>query len=122
MTARTAEIKLTIELDADSLPGSITWQASDARHEGAQRCQAMMLSVWDNDSKTIAAIDLWTPQMTVADMNTYFCQAFHKMADTYSRATKDTEIADSIHDFGDRFARMLGARSAQPDRRGGDEC
>ena len=122
MTARTAEIKLTVELDTDSLPSRITWEASDARHEGAKRCQSMMLSVWDNESKTIAAIDLWTRETTVADMNVYFCELFHKMADTYLRATKNTEVADSIHDFGNRFARTLGVRSAQLDLRGVDEC
>lgn len=122
MTARTAEIKLTVELDTASLPRSITWQASDARHDGAKPCQSMMLSVWDAESKTIAAIDLWTRETTIADLNMHFCQAFHKMADTYLLATKNEEVAGLIHEFGNRFASTIGARSPEPGRRGIDEC
>jgi gliding motility-associated protein GldC len=107
---RTAEIKLIVELDADSLPRSILWEASDALHDGPAACQSMMLSVWDNESKTTAAIDLWTKDATIADMNLYFCQVFHKMADTYLRATNNAEAADMIHEFGNRFATTLGLR------------
>ena len=86
--SRTAEIKLTVDLDADNLPSRIEWQASDARHDGPQPCQSMMLSVWDSENRAIAAIDLWTKGTTVDDMNLHFYQAFHKMADTYLRATR----------------------------------
>lgn len=108
MTARTAEIKLTVKLDEDNLPTRIEWKASDADGEGTKQCQAMMLSLWDADTNTIAAIDLWTKETTVADMNLHFYQAFHKMADTYLRATKNDEIAKSIHEFGDGFGKNLG--------------
>lgn len=108
MTARTAEIKLTVELDADSLPERIEWEASEADHEGPKPCQAMMLSVWDGENRTTAAIDLWTKDTSVADMNVYFHQVLHRMADTYLRATKDAEVARLIHEFGDKFADAVG--------------
>lgn len=108
MTARTAEIKLTVELDADSLPERIRWEASEADHEGPKPCQAMMLSVWDGESRTTAAIDLWTKDTSVADMNVYFHQVFHRMADTYLRATKDAELAELIREFGNKFADAVG--------------
>jgi gliding motility-associated protein GldC len=108
--SRTAEIKLTVDLDGDNLPSRIEWQASDARHDGPLPCQSMMLSVWDSESKAIAAIDLWTKGTTVDDMNLHFYQAFHKMADTYLRATKNTGMADLIHEFGDKFGSALGLR------------
>ena len=68
----------------------------------------MMLSLWDAENKTTAAIDLWTSDATVEDMNLYFYQVFHKMADTYLRATKNEEVANSIHEFGDGFGASLG--------------
>lgn len=108
MMSRTAEIKLTIDLDEDQLPTRIEWQASDTQKPESQSCQSAMLSLWDSESKTTAAIDLWTQEMTIDDMNLYVYQVIHKLADTYLRATKDSEIADVIHEFGDGFGKTLG--------------
>jgi gliding motility-associated protein GldC len=106
--SRTAEIKLNVDLDGDNLPTRIEWQASEGQENGPVLCQSMMLSVWDNENKTTAAIDLWIKDMTIDDMNLYFYQVIHKMADTYLRATKNTDMAKSIHEFGDGFGETLG--------------
>ncbi len=108
---RTAEIKLTVDLDDDDLPTRIVWQASEGQENGPVSCQSMMLSVWDSDNKTTAAIDLWIKDTTIDDMNLYFYQVIHKMADTYLRATKNADMAKSIHEFGDGFGETLGLQS-----------
>ena len=105
--SRTAEIKLTVDLDNADVPTRIEWQASEGQENGPVLCQSMMLSVWDSENKTTAAIDLWIKDMTIDDMNLYFYQVIHKMADTYLRATKNEEVANSIHEFGERFAEKL---------------
>ena len=107
---RTAEITLTVNLDNDTLPTRIKWQASEALTDEPTLCQSMMLSLWDSNNKTTVAIDLWTKDTTIEDMNLYFYQVFHKMADTYLRATKNTEVAQSIHEFGNGFGQTLGLR------------
>lgn len=106
--SRTAQIKLTIDLDTDNLPLNIEWEASEAGGDGPKRCQSVMLSLWDSEDKTTAAIDLWTKGITVDDMNLYFYQVFHKMADTYLRATKNNDVAKLITEFGDDFGNTLG--------------
>ena len=108
MMSRTAEIKLTVDLDGDNLPTRIEWHASEGQENGPVLCQSMMLSVWDNETKTAAAIDLWIKDTPIDDMNLYFYQVIHKMADTYLRATKNAEMANSIHEFGDQFGETLG--------------
>ncbi len=108
MMSRTAEIKLTIDLDGDKLPTRIAWQASEAENPAPTNCQSAMLSLWDSESKTTASIDLWTREMTIDDMNLHVYQVIHKLADTYWRATKDKDIADVIHEFGDGFGKTLG--------------
>ena len=108
--SRTAEIKLTVDLDSENLPRRIEWEASEASGDGPTPCQSMMLSLWDSERKTTAAIDLWTKGTTIDDMNLYFYQVFHKMADTYLRATKNTDVAALIHEFGNRFGNTLGLR------------
>ncbi len=108
MTSRTTEIKLTVDLDGDNLPTRIEWSASEGQENGPATCQSMMLSLWDSEKKTTAAIDLWIKDTTVDDMNLYFYQVIHKMADTYLRATKNADMADSIREFGDGFGEALG--------------
>ena len=108
--SRTAEIKVTVDLDNENLPTRIEWQATEAKDDGPKACQSVMLSLWDAENKTTAAIDLWTRDTTVEDMNLHFYQVFHKMADTYLRATKNPDIAKLIHDFGDGFGASLGLK------------
>ncbi len=109
--SRTAEIKLTIDLDGDNVPTHIAWEASEARQAGPTPCQSMMLSLWDAERKAIVAIDLWARDTTVDDMNLYFYQAIHQMADTYLRATKNRELAQKIHEFGEAFGGTVGLAS-----------
>ena len=115
MVSRTAEIKVTVELDADDLPTRIEWQASEGQQGGPASCQSMMISLWDSENKSTAAIDLWTKDTTIEDMNLYFYQVIHKMADTYLRATKNADMADTIREFANRFGETLGlvARSTE---------
>ena len=108
MPPRTAEIKVTVKLNDENLPTGIEWQAAEGENEGATACQSMMLSFWDSEKKAVAAIDLWTEEMTIEEMNHYFYQVIHKLADTYLRATKDDAIAREIHAFGDGFGKTSG--------------
>ncbi|TDJ70247.1 MAG: gliding motility protein GldC [Proteobacteria bacterium] len=108
MLSRTAEIKLTVDLDDDDLPTRIEWQSSEGQLDGPASCQSMMLSLWDGENRTTAAIDLWLKDMPIEDMNEYFYQVIHKMADTYLRATKNADVAAMIREFGDEFGETLG--------------
>ena len=108
--SRTAEIKLRVDLDGDNLPTNIEWQATEGQVDGPMPCQSVMLSLWDSEKKTTAAIDLWTKDTTIEDMNLHFYQVFHKMADTYLRATQNAEVAERIHSFGNSFGETLGLR------------
>lgn len=106
--SRTAEIKMTVDLDGDNVPTRIEWEASEGQPDGPILCESMMLSVWDSENKTTAAIDLWIKDTTIDDINIYFYQVIHKMADTYLKATKNSEISNSIHEFGESFGTSLG--------------
>ena len=106
--SRTAEIKMTVDLDGDNVPTRIEWEASEGQEGGPILCESMMLSVWDSENKTTAAIDHWIKDTTIDDINIYFYQVIHKMADTYLKATKNSEISNSIHEFGESFGTSLG--------------
>jgi gliding motility-associated protein GldC len=106
--SRTAEIRLTVDLDDGNLPVRLSWEASDSPDDGPKPCQAMMLSLWHGDTRTTAAIDLWIMETTIEEMSVYFCQVLHKMADTYLRATRNADVANLIHEFGNDLEQRLG--------------
>ena len=119
--SRTAEINLIIDLDDDDIPTRIVWEASESSNAGSTHCQSMMLSLWDAEQKTIAAIDLWEKDTSIDDMNHYFYQAIHQMANTYLRATKNESVSKLIHKFGEKFGGTVGLvsnGSAQEPARG----
>ncbi len=104
---RTSEIKFTIQLDDKKIPKKIEWEATDAGFEGKRECESIMLSLWDKEEKITMAIDLWTKDLIVEDMNIHFYQIFSKMADTYLRATNNNEVAQMIESFSKDFAGKL---------------
>ena len=99
-----SEIKFFVTLNEKKVPEKIEWEASDTGFSGKKECSSMMISLWDKEEKGTLAIDLWTKEMIVDDMNIHFHQVFNKMADTYERATKNKEVADMIKNFSSEFA------------------
>ena len=106
MTKR-SNINITVELDEKNMPAKIDWEATDANLEGKKECKAMMLSIWDKEQNLTLAIDLWTNEMLVSEMNVFFLQTLKKMADTYLRSTSNNDISKFIREFSDQFAEKI---------------
>jgi gliding motility-associated protein GldC len=104
---KTSEIKFTVQLDDKNMPKKIEWEATESDIKGKRECNSMMLSIWDKEEKATMAIDLWTEEMLVDDMNIHFHQIFDKMADTYKRATGNNEVSGMIKKFSKDFAEKL---------------
>lgn len=101
-----SEIKFLIELDENRVPEKLMWSAKDGGVE-AQETKAIMLSVWDSNTKESMRIDLWTKEMPVDEMKIFFHQTLVAMTDTFKRATNDEKMADTMIDFCDYFAEKL---------------
>jgi len=101
---KTSEIKFFVTLDENKVPEKIEWEATDAGINGRKECSSVMISLWDKEEKGTLAIDLWTKEMIVDDMNIHFHQVLNKTADTYERATKNKVVADMIKKFSSDFA------------------
>ena len=71
----------------------------------------MCLAFWDAADKTAMRIDLWTKEMMVDEMGEFFYQMIFTMADTFSRATKNTELAGEMRTFSNEFIKKF--RDAQ---------
>lgn len=102
----TSEINLTIELDENRVPEKLYWSAPDGGVNN-EESKAIMLSVWDYKNQESMRIDLWTKDMPVDEMKTFFHQTLVSMADTFERATGDKKMTDTMKDFCDYFAEKL---------------
>lgn len=106
MSNITSEIKFTVELDENRVPEKLMWTAQDGGVQ-LEEAKAMLLSVWDSNTKETLRIDLWTKEMPVDEMKIFFHQTLVAMADTFERATQDEKMASTMRDFCDYFAEKL---------------
>ncbi len=99
----TSTITIDVTLDKDKVPQQIAWKASDSTADMAQQSKAMMLAFWDGADKAAMRIDLWTKDMMVDEMTDFYYQTFMTMADTFNRATKNTELVNDMKNFAKDF-------------------
>lgn len=104
---KTSEIKILVTLDDTKMPEKIRWRADDSEFTDYKEAKTVMLSLWDKEEKVTLGFDIWTKEMMVQDMNIHFHQTFSKMADTYQRATNNSEVSDMIKKFAAEFADKL---------------
>jgi gliding motility-associated protein GldC len=98
-----SSIVIDVELDENRIPQSIEWKATDSTAANTQPAKAVMLSLWDGAEKTALRIDLWTQKMMVDEMADFYYQTFMTMADTYARATRQTELVNDMKKFAQDF-------------------
>jgi gliding motility-associated protein GldC len=108
--AHTSEIRLKVGLDENRVPEELNWSAEDGGIDN-EAAKAMMLSVWDSKNQESLKIDLWTKDMPVDEMKTFFHQTLVTMADTFMKATQDEKMSATMKDFCDYFAEKLELKS-----------
>jgi len=111
--SKSSVIKLMIELNENKLPDKISWEASDSEFEGMKEAKSILLSLWDKNENITYSIDLWTKDMLVNEMDTHFYQVFMKLADTYNRATNNSDVSLMIENFGEEFAKKTDINKKQ---------
>ncbi len=102
----TSEIKLRVSLDENRVPEKLHWSAQDGGIEN-EEAKAMLLSVWDSKNQESLKIDLWTKDMPVDEMKTFFHQTLVAMSETFMKATQDEKMTATMKDFCDYFAEKL---------------
>ena len=98
-----SSIVINVELDNGRVPQKIDWSASESTVENPQEAKAFLLSLWDGAEKTALRIDLWTGKMMVDEMADFYYQTIMTMADTFDRATKNTELVSDMKNFAKQF-------------------
>ncbi|MBX3257290.1 MAG: gliding motility protein GldC [Chitinophagaceae bacterium] len=96
-------ITINVTLDPNKMVQEISWNASSSTAADQEKAKAMMLALWDGQEKSAMHIELWTKEMMVDEMGDFFYQTLMTMANTYNRATKQTELVEDIKKFADEF-------------------
>jgi gliding motility-associated protein GldC len=94
---------INLQVSLDKMPETIEWNAPDGGVPDLQKAKAFLLGIWDAEQKTAMRIDLWTKKMMVDEMNDFIYQSIFGMADTFARATRNTELAQEMKDFAKSF-------------------
>ncbi len=98
-----SSIVIDVELDENLIPQNIEWTATESSADKMQQAKAVMISLWDGAEKSALRIDLWTQKMMVDEMADFYYQTFMTMADTFQRATRQTELTDEMKAFAKDF-------------------
>ena len=112
-------IKIDVTLDEQKMPEQIIWSATGNSSEGERNAKALFLSFWDGEDRSALRIDLWTKHMMVDEMADFFYQTFMTMADTYQRATRNTELSQDIKKFAQGFYKKF--QEGQAKEKAGEE-
>jgi gliding motility-associated protein GldC len=99
----TSEITLRVGLDDNRVPEKLSWSAQDGGIDN-EEAKAMLLSVWDSKNQESLKIDLWTKDMPVDEMKTFFHQTLVSLSETFMKATQDEKMTATMKDFCDYFA------------------
>lgn len=100
-----SEIKFTVELDENNLPEKIDWSATDGGEQSSSK--SVMIALWDANENNTLRIDLWTKDMMVDEMKQFYHQCLLSMADTFERATGETESSKEMRAYAQHFAEKL---------------
>ncbi len=108
-THKSKFIHLEVILDETNHPSEINFTADDQPDEaGATKCKAMLLSLFDKKDMSTLKLDLWAKDMQVIEMDRFIFQTLKGVADTYQRATQNTELANEMQKFISYFGEKVG--------------
>jgi gliding motility-associated protein GldC len=100
-----SEINFKITLDENNLPEKIDWSATEGGEQSSSK--ALMIALWDAKENNTLRIDLWTKDMMVDEMKQFYHQCLLSMADTFDRATGETEAAKEMRGFAQHFGEKM---------------
>ncbi len=102
---KSSDITIRISLNDKSIPKRIEWKAQDdPNSQEFTESKAVLVSLFDKETKDTLKIDLWTTEFQVDEMDRFMYQTLKGLADTYHKATKNTKMANDMQKFVDYFA------------------
>lgn len=100
-------INFTVELDQNSVPEKILWDATDKPEPGVSETKSISLALWDNRLKNTLRIDLWTKDMPVEEMKRFHIDCLGGLSQSILSATGDEFMANEINALCERLVRHV---------------
>lgn len=101
--AKSSDITIRVGRDAQNIPISIEWGASDLNNGALEACKAMVVALFDKEHRDTLRIDLWTKEMQVGEMDRFMYQTLRSLSETYLRATQNKALAEDLAKFAHYF-------------------
>lgn len=106
---KVAQIRINIGLDDNNNPAAIRWEADDQPDLFSNpACKAIFLSLFEEESKETLKIDLWTKEMQVMEMDRFLYFTLQGLAESYHRATNNSELTVDFQKFVQYFGQKTG--------------
>lgn len=99
-------ISLNVGLDEKRIPIHIEWSATEGQAEPIE-CKAILVSLFDKEHRDTYKIDLWTTEMQVAEMDKFMFQTLKGLAETYFKATNNSQLSNDFM----RFVQYFGEKT-----------
>lgn len=103
---KSSSITINVGMNENHIPVRMMWSADDANIENRETA-AMFLALWDQQEKNTMKMDLWVKEMTVDEMKQFFHQTLLTMADTFEKATGETNVCEDLRDYCYHFAEKM---------------
>lgn len=100
-------INFTVELDQNSVPEKILWDATDKPEPGISETKSISLALWDPRQKNTLRIDLWTKDMPVEEMKRFHIDCLGGLAQSVLTATGDEHMANEINALCERLVKHV---------------
>ncbi len=108
-----SEINIQVELDSNNLPKNIKWDATDKDGDGMESTKSLSLNIWDNLNHSTLRIDLWTEEMSVAEMKRFYIDIIGGMAQTVLNSTGDEYISEEMKELCDRLVKHVNEENSK---------
>lgn len=100
---KTSKIQIEVTLDDKQMPVEIKWHAQDSASKDFKPVKCLFISMFDEAADDTMKLDLWTKEFRVDEMDMFMFQTLRSMADSYYKATNNSDLANRMVQFAHYF-------------------
>ncbi|MFT7034408.1 MAG: gliding motility-associated protein GldC [Cyclobacteriaceae bacterium] len=102
-----SKINIEVDLDENSVPEKISWQADDHPGDGWMDSKAVSISIWDPEKQDSLSLDLWTKDMNVDEMKRFYVNMIGAASNTILSSTGDEFMAEEVKNLCEKLVEYL---------------
>ncbi|NOT36126.1 MAG: gliding motility protein GldC [Saprospiraceae bacterium] len=104
---RSTEVNIKVQLGDDNIPERIHWTATESKDNSSANAKAILVSIFEEETKDTLKLDLWTKDMQVHEMDRFVYHTLRALSETYLRATNNNALANDMMNFAQYFGEKV---------------